>query len=229
MKIRPKRASGAMECAGEGTDGKRPRGRPRAFDRAAALRAAMEVFWRRGFEATSLNDLTRAMGINPPSLYAAFGDKERLFLEALEHYQETRYASCPYVDEPTAKGAVRRLLEHLADELPSPEHPGCLMVMTMTTTGCSPELKAALGERRAVSRDRFKARIERGIEEGDVPAGTDAGSLADFFGTIITGMALQARDGASRKALRATVERAMQVFPDPPARARRARPVARAA
>lgn len=217
MKIVPKRATGVLECASEGANARRPRGRPRCFDRAAALEAAMNVFWLKGFEATSLQDLTKAMGINPPSLYAAFGDKERLFLEAVVYYQEGRYASCPYIEETTAKGAVGRLLGHLADELPAPEHPGCLMVMTMTTTGCSPELKAALGERRGVSRTRFKERIDRGIREGDVPAGTDSASLADFYATIITGMALQARDGASRRALRATVERAMQVFPLVPA------------
>jgi AcrR family transcriptional regulator len=217
MKTVPKRATGALECASGGVNARRPRGRPRGFDRAAALEAAMNVFWRKGFEATSVLDLTQAMGINPPSLYAAFGDKERLFLEAVVYYQEGRYASCPYVEEATAKGAVGRLLAHLADELPAPEHPGCLMVMTMATAGCSPELKAALSERRAFSRTRLEERIDRGIEEGDVPAGTDAASLADFFATIITGMALQARDGATRRALRATVERAMQLFPDPPA------------
>ena len=217
MKIVPKRATDALKCAIGGANARRPRRRPRGFDRAAALEAAMNVFWRKGFEATSLQDLTQAMGINPPSLYAAFGDKERLFLEAVVYYQEGRYASCPYIEEKTAKSAVGRLLAHLADELPAPEHPGCLMVMTMATTGCSPELKAALGERRAVSRSRLKARIDRGMKEGDVPPGTDAGALADFYATIITGMALQARDGATRKALRATVEQAMQVFPQVPA------------
>jgi AcrR family transcriptional regulator len=176
----------------------------------------MEVFWRRGFEATSLADLTAAMGINPPSLYAAFGDKERLFLEAVVHYEEVRYALCPYVEEPTARAAVERLLAHLADELPSPDHPGCLMVMTMAITGCSQELKDALAQVRAEVRGRFRERIERGMREGDVPAGTDAAALTDFYGAVVSGMALLARGGATRKALRATAGQALRVFPDAP-------------
>src|SRR6476661_2036032 len=85
---------------------RKPRGRPRSFDRDAALAAAMDVFWEKGFEATSITDLTEAMGINPPSLYSAFGDKEKLFLEAIEAYQQRRGDSCPYADQPTARGAV---------------------------------------------------------------------------------------------------------------------------
>ena len=176
----------------------------------------MTVFWRKGFEATSLADLTAAMGINPPSLYAAFGDKERLFLEAAQHYEESRFALCPYTEEPTARAAVERLLMHLAEELPSPEHPGCLMVMTMAIGGCSQELKEALAQLRAEVRGRFRARIERGVREGDVPAGTDAGALTDFYGAVFSGMALLARGGATRKALRATALQALQLFPEPP-------------
>src|SRR5258706_15799806 len=81
----------------------KPRGRPRSFDRDTALERAMEVFWRFGFEGASLHDLTEAMGINPPSLYAAFGDKEGLFLEAVERYQAKRGDACPYADAPTAR------------------------------------------------------------------------------------------------------------------------------
>ena len=180
----------------------------------------MEVFWRKGFEATSLADLTAAMGINPPSLYAAFGDKERLFLEAAGHYEEARFALCPYTEEPTARAAVERLLAHLADELPSAEHPGCLMVMTMAISGASGELKDALAKMRAEVRGRFRARIERGIREGDVPAGTDAAALTDFYGAVISGMALQARAGAGRKAMRAAAGQALSLFP--PEQARRA-------
>jgi AcrR family transcriptional regulator len=90
----------------------KPRGRPRSFDRDKALERAMQVFWRQGYEATSVSDLTRAMGINPPSLYAAFGDKERLYLDALERYQRSRLAAVAkwFGEEPTAKAAVARLL-----------------------------------------------------------------------------------------------------------------------
>lgn len=219
MKKILERAGDTLKRAIGATNGCRSRGRPRSFDRAAALDAAMRVFWQKGFEATSISDLTEAMGVNPPSLYAAFGDKERLFLEAIERYQEERRESCPYVDEPTAKAAVERLLTYLADEAANADQPrGCLMVMTMATTGCSPELQVELGKRRAEGRVRMKARIERGIREGDVPPGTDAGALTDFYATIVTGMAMRSRDGSTtRKSLLATVKRAMQVFPEPAA------------
>ncbi len=193
---------------------RRPRGRPRSFDRDTALDQAMEVFRDKGFEGASLADLTAAMGINPPSLYAAFGDKERLFLEAIERYQAARGESCPYIEEKTARGAIERLLTYMAEELACPDHPrGCLMVLAASTTSSSPFLQETLAQRRASSRKRMKERIERGIREGDVPRGTDAGALADFYSTLIAGMSLQAREGASRKSLFATVERAMSVFP----------------
>ncbi len=196
----------------------KPRGRPRSFDRDAALAAAMEVFWRKGFEATSISDLTEAMGINPPSLYSAFGDKERLFLEAIESYQQNRGFSCPYADEPTARGAIERLLIYLANDLTESSHPrGCLMMMAAATSAnTSVALQKVLTQKRLAARDHMRLRIKRGIEEGDVPAGTDVSALSDFYSTIITGMSLQARDGATRKSLLATVEQSMQIFPAVP-------------
>jgi len=194
---------------------KRPRGRPRSFDRDQALEKAMEVFWSKGFEGASLSDLTDAMGINPPSLYAAFGDKEKLFMEAMERYQRRAGESCPYCDEPTARAAIEKLLLYMAHELTSAEHPrGCLMAMAAATSNsASTKLKDALAAKRMASRARLKQRIDRGIKEGDVPAGTDAAGLADFFSTIMSGMSLQAKDGISRKSLLATVKSAMAIFP----------------
>jgi len=195
---------------------KRPRGRPRSFDREQALDRAMEVFWEKGFEAASLSDLTKAMDINPPSLYAAFGDKERLFLEAVERYTSRRGESCDYCHEATAREAVETLLTYMAEELSSSAHPrGCLMMMAATTTaGASPQLQAALAKLRSLSRAKLRERIARGVAEGELPAGTDATALANFYGTIITGMSVMARDGASRKALLATVATAMRGWPD---------------
>jgi AcrR family transcriptional regulator len=194
---------------------RKPRGRPRSFDREAALDAAMQVFWEKGYEATSISDLTEVMGINPPSLYAAFGDKERLFLEAVQRYAQSRNSSCSYCDEPTARAAIETLLTFLATQLCESCHPrGCMMMMAATTaSNTSPQLQKALADMRSGSRDRMKDRIKRGIADGDVPAGTDAGALADFYSTIMTGMSMNARDGATRKSLMATVAQAMQVFP----------------
>jgi TetR/AcrR family transcriptional regulator, copper-responsive repressor len=197
---------------------KRPRGRPRSFDRDQALLQAMEVFWKKGFEATSVADLTEAMGINPPSLYAAFGDKEKLFLEAVDRYQARRGESCQYCEEATARAAVEKLLLYLADELCGSDHPrGCLLQMAEATAGeSSAKLKAALQAKRMASRAMLKARIDRGIREGDVPEGTDAAALTDFYVTIIAGMSMRARDGATRKSLLATVANAMRLWPTRP-------------
>jgi len=207
-------------AADRSTEGKvaRPRGRPRLFDRDAALDAAMQVFWVKGYEGASIAALTEAMGINPPSLYAAFGDKEQLFLEAVERYVNARVDSCPYAAEPTARAAMERLLTYMAQELTeTATHPsGCMMAMAAATSAnASPKLQKALADMRAAGRERIRARIKRGIADGDVPSGTDAGALADFYSAILTGMSQQARDGASRRSLLATVERAMSLFPAP--------------
>jgi AcrR family transcriptional regulator len=195
----------------------RPRGRPRSFDREAALDRAMDVFWQKGFEGTSLADLTKAMGINPPSLYAAFGDKEHLFLEAVERYQANRGpATCPYSEPATAREAVEQLLTWSANELCSDCHPrGCLMVMAVTTTSASSKhMQAAVAESRAEARARLKARIDQGAKAGELPAGTDTGALADFYATVLTGMSLQAREGVNRRSLLATVAAAMRAWPE---------------
>jgi AcrR family transcriptional regulator len=215
----------APYCQMPGAQGKalKARGRPRSFDRETALEAAMAVFWEKGYEAASISDLTEAMGVNPPSLYAAFGDKEKLFLAAVDRYLEERRRSCPYADEPTARASMELLLTYMAHELTEPCHPrGCLMMMAAATTGSASQvLQKALANERAWGRERIRSRIRRGIAEGDVPRGTDANALTDFYVTIITGMGMRARDGASRKSLLVTVERAMQLFPPAPARAAR--------
>jgi AcrR family transcriptional regulator len=205
----------------------KPRGRPRSFDRDVALERAMEVFWKLGFEGASLHDLTEAMGINPPSLYAAFGDKEHLFLEAVERYEAKNGAACPYTDAATARDAVEQLLTYTASEFSKPCNPrGCLMVMAATTSASSSaSMQAALAQSRAAARARLKARIDQGLKDGDLPRGTDTGALVDFYATVLSGMSLQARDGASRKRLLATVASAMRAWPISPKRA--AQPVRR--
>ena len=194
----------------------KPRGRPRSFDRDEALERAMEVFWKQGFEGASLHDLTDAMGINPPSLYAAFGDKEHLFLEAVERYEAKQGDECPYADAPTAEEAIEKLLTYAATEFTRPCNPrGCLMVMAATTSSASSaRLQSALARHRVAARAYLKARIDRGLAEGELAHGTDTGALADFYHAIVAGMSLQARDGASRKRLMAMVKAAMHAWPD---------------
>jgi AcrR family transcriptional regulator len=193
----------------------KPRGRPRSFDRDRALERAMHVFWKRGYEATSLNDLTRAMRINPPSLYAAFGDKEHLYLEALERYQRSRLESvAKWLDEePTAKAAVGRLLTEAAALLVRSGAPRGSMLVLSAMNCSDASLQSELAQRRANGRAILKARIDRGVREGELPPGTDSAALTDFYVTVFQGMSIQARDGATRKRLLATARAAMRAWP----------------
>jgi TetR/AcrR family transcriptional regulator, copper-responsive repressor len=195
----------------------RARGRPLGFDPKAALERAMEVFWRHGYEATSISELTRAMGINPPSLYAAFGDKERLFLAAVEHYTcgIGRTPAAVLEEAPTAREAIGRLLEKAAREFTDRRHPpGCLLIMA--ATNCSAEsahVQAALAKRRKAGEAAFMVRILRGVRDGELPAGTDARALGKLYYTVFEGMSIQARDGATRKSLLSTAAAAMRAWP----------------
>lgn len=211
----------------------KPRGRPLSFDRDIALDKAMHVFWEHGYEAASISDLTAAMGISPPSLYTAFGDKAQLFLEAIERYGKGPggFGQRALDEEPTARRAVHRLLNEAADELTRDCHPlGCMMVMATTNCSVAAEhIQTALVKRRALGVAMMQARIQRGIDEGELPAATDAGTLANFYATVYQGMSMQAKDGATRASLLASVEMAMRSWPvaaDLPRRATKKRSTA---
>jgi len=176
----------------------------------------MQLFWRQGYEATSISDLTEALGIRPPSLYAAFGDKERLFLEAVERYQCGAGNSARILAESaTARAAIEALLWGSAHEMTRKSHPpGCMIVTsTLVVSDGSVHLQRSLKQRRIASEARIRARIERGIEVGELPAGTHAAALAKYYMTVMQGMTVQARDGATREALEATAALAMRAWP----------------
>lgn len=194
----------------------RRRGRPLSFDRDKALEDAMHVFWERGYEGASISDLTAAMGITPPSLYAAFGDKEHLFLEAVDRYVCGAGKGAPRAEiQPTARQAVEVWLHDAAIELTSTCHPRGCMVMTAAAncSAASVHIHAALAEHRTAQQEAVRTRIEQGIADGELPTGTDAAALADFYVTVLQGMSFQARDGASREQLLATAEVAMRAWP----------------
>ncbi|MFI6602227.1 TetR/AcrR family transcriptional regulator [Nonomuraea sp. NPDC050536] len=194
--------------------------RQRAFDRDAALESAIHAFWRRGYEATSVAELTQVMGIRPPSLYAAFGDKLRLFEEAVTRYGATygSFTDRALAEEPTARAAIERVLRETAAEFTDPGHPpGCLVVSG--AENCGPESEEAeelLRSFRAKSRARLSARIEADVQAGRLPAGTDPVSLSDFYATVIQGMSQQSRDGASRESLERVADLAMNAWPTGP-------------
>jgi len=193
-------------------------GRPLSFDRDTALERAMLVFWRYGYEAASLQELTSAMGITPPSLYAAFGDKEKLFLEAVERYSSKSCDAldCLFAQAPTARDAIERMLQSSAVELTCPSHPpGCLVVTATTNCSASAEhVQDAMVQRRNNVEEKIRKRIERGITEGDLPSSTDVSALTLFYTTVMHGMSTQARDsGGDRDKLLAIATTSMQAWP----------------
>ncbi|UQI47034.1 TetR/AcrR family transcriptional regulator [Streptomyces sp. HU2014] len=197
----------------------RQRGRPRSFDREAALRTATLAFWEHGYEATSVADLTRAMGIAPPSLYAAFGNKEALFAEVVEAYGRTYgdFVRRALTEEPTALGALGRVLREAAREYTEPGRPtGCLTLMA--ATGCttsSAEAEELLRTRRAATVAAFERRLRAGAAAGELPPDTDAATLARCVVAMMQGLSQQARDGAAREELEAVAETAARMWPLP--------------
>ncbi|MCZ7648064.1 MAG: TetR/AcrR family transcriptional regulator [Planctomycetota bacterium] len=191
-------------------------GRPRAFDAERALDRALDVFWRKGFEGASLPDLTRAMGINRPSLYAAFGNKEELFRKVLERYVD---GPAHYVREayaaPTAREVAQRLLFGAAELLTAPGRPrGCLVVQGALACGQEADgVRKELEARRAQSELELRRRFERARVERDLPAGADPARLSQYVWTVIWGMAVKAAGGGTRDELRAVAEVALQAFP----------------
>ena len=193
----------------------RTSGRPRAFDPDAALEAALRVFWEKGYEGASLTDLTEAMGINRPSLYAAFGNKEALFRKAFARYAEG--APCPRrLPAETAREAVAAFLRGAAETGCHPEHAGCLLVTSALAGGPESEairqtLCAARNEVVAAWRERFEA-----AEAAGEPLPAPPADLARYVMTVSNGMSVLARSGATAEELRGVAEMALKGWPAPP-------------
>jgi AcrR family transcriptional regulator len=192
------------------------RGRPRSFDRGAALRSAMKTFWKLGYEGASMAELIQAMGINSPSLYAAFGSKEGLFREAVALYLETEDSKGKAVleGEPTARGAIHAMLRNSIGNLARPGFPhGCLLILgDSNATPGNDRVHQHLCQRRRDIQSGLEARLKRGIADGDLPADADIKAMAAFYMTVLQGLSLRARDGASRAAMGQVVESAMAAW-----------------
>lgn len=194
----------------------RTKGRPREFDVEQALETAMRVFWEKGYEGTSLSDLTEAIGINRPSLYAAFGNKEELFRKVLERYGNgPGVCSKTALELPTARAVAERLLFNSVESLTDPTYPrGCLTVNAALS--CSEEaepIRLTLCEGRSESLKALIERFERARAEGDLPASADPEGLAVFITVVQLGMAVQAASGGCRGTLHKAAELAMQAWP----------------
>ncbi|MFC1406853.1 MULTISPECIES: TetR/AcrR family transcriptional regulator [Streptacidiphilus] len=194
------------------------RGRPPTFDRATALEAATRLFWEHGYEATSVGELTRAMGIRPGSLYSAFGDKKSLFKEVVQAYGRSpvgAFVGAALAEEPTARGAFRRLLREAAAAYPDPSHPaGCLTISAATNvTVQDAEVAAFLRDLRNANLAAFEARLLTAQQQGELPPTANPRALAAYFAAVIQGMSQRARDGATPAELTRTAELALAAWP----------------
>jgi AcrR family transcriptional regulator len=191
--------------------------RPRTFDLDQATERALHVFWNKGYEGATLGDLTDAMGINRPSLYAAFGNKEELFRRALERYVAgPGAAAAAALEAETAREVALRLMRYYADAAGERDRPrGCLLVQGALACGDeSRSVRSALTEARHGSEAALVARLERARREGDLAADARPSDLARYVLTVCHGLAVQAVGGATRQQLRRVVELAMRAWPD---------------
>jgi AcrR family transcriptional regulator len=192
-------------------------GRPREFDRDAALEAAMLLFWRKGFAMTSMNDLCMAMGIRSPSLYAAFGSKEGLYLETLEHYVRTVGPSVwdGLAGGATARASVESLLCAATESLPKSRATpaGCMVALGGVGDEWPPAIANVVRKVRLQMLDSLRARLRAAAAEGELPASTDIENLSRFYLSVFEGMAIQARDGANRAELQGVAMVAMAAWP----------------
>ncbi|AZW11574.1 TetR/AcrR family transcriptional regulator [Bordetella bronchiseptica] len=192
-------------------------GRPRAFDRDAALLAAMRTFWTQGYEGTSIQDLVQAMGVNKPSLYATFGCKEEIFREAIELYDrvEGRATSQSLAQARTAREAVETMLRANARAYAVAEGPrGCMIVLSSLLG--APEnarVRAYLADNRLAGETLLKDRLAQGIAQGDLAPTADIAQLAAFYTTVLEGLSIQARDGAGADKLGMIIDAAMLAWP----------------
>jgi AcrR family transcriptional regulator len=197
---------------------KRGRGRPAIFDRDTALMAATKLFWERGYEGTSFDELIAAMGISASSFYNSFGSKEKLYCEATGSYLESsgRWFFGILNDETTdTRTAFSRLFDAMADEFTRGDHPaGCMISLACIHTGPGlKNIREMMVEHRAFSEGAMAERIRRGIAEGDMPDDTEVDILAAYCSAVARGFAAQARDGASRERIAEIGRVAMRAWP----------------
>lgn len=198
------------------TETKKLRGRPRVFDPDEALDKALQIFWSRGYEGTSLAELTETLGVNKPSLYAAFGNKEELFMKALSRYTTGPVAFVrEVINEPTARAVAQRFLYEAADFLTQPSHPkGCMVVQGALSGGESAEMvKKVLIQYRAAYENLLTKRFEEAKQAGDLSGDANPQALAKYLATLHQGMSVQATSGASKEELLAIADLALSVWP----------------
>lgn len=190
-------------------------GRPKEFDVDEALCAALQVFWRQGYEGASLTELTEAMGITRPSLYATYGNKEDLFRKVLDRYEQNHLCFVAQaLAEPTARTTIDKLLKGYADVLTDPMHPpGCLGVNSTVCGGESVAIRQELIARRSLSEETLRQRLERAAAEGELACGEDPADWARYVMSVGLGMAVKASSGSTRAELHKVADLALRALP----------------
>ena len=193
------------------------RGRPRTFDPDTALRTALDLFWERGYEGTSLNDLAEAMGIASASIYACFGSKEDLFRKVMALYGTTSGEPPRRAlrEQPTARAAVHAMLRATADQITGPDTPHYCMLILAAPTGAveNHTVREFLADLRHDMFTTNKDRLARGVADGDLAVPPDSlDAIARYYTTVVQGLSIQARDGATRADLEAVITCAMAAW-----------------
>nr|WP_277606409.1 TetR/AcrR family transcriptional regulator [Acinetobacter sp. NIPH 2699] len=195
---------------------KKKRGRPKCFDEQQALEKAMLLFWEHGYEATSISDLTQALALTAPSLYSSFGDKSGLFYKCIDYY--LAHEACPieaiFLEAKSAKVAFELFLYDNVQRLAQPNKPsGCMLVVA--TMNCSDNAQAIqhnILEKRLQTKQKMLQRLQQGLAEGDLLETAPLQEMADFYSTVLQGLTIQARDGATVAQLHKVVEHAMRAW-----------------
>ena len=202
-----------MKCSEATT---KARGRPREFDPDKALASALQIFWQHGYEGASMAELTEAMGITKPSLYACFGNKEALFKKAFDLYEREKLAYVKTaLEAPSGKAVAQKLLEGALDTHCGAKDPqGCLGVISMVACSTeAPSLRDHIIARRASSEAAVVERLERAKAEGDLPDGVDPKALAQCLTTVMQGLSVKAQGGASRDEMQNIVDTFLAIWP----------------
>lgn len=191
-------------------------GRPREFDIDKAIDTALDLFWRNGYDKTSLTDLTQALKITPPSFYFAFGSKEKLFKKVLDRYMDVHFA---YFDQalcqPTSRGVATLLLQSFAEAYSNPAHPGCLCINSSSPCSTSDDpIRKEIGKWQSSVHDRLSKRLKLAKAQKDLPVDANPDALTDYLLIVATGMALAAQSGASLKDLQRVVTTALKAWPN---------------
>ncbi|MGX5010621.1 TetR/AcrR family transcriptional regulator [Enterobacter asburiae] len=192
-------------------------GRPRQFDRDQALIKARNLFWRQGYEGTSMSDLVAELGIASARIYKAFGSKEQLFREAIAHYEneEGSFADRALTTEGDVRQAIKTLLNDAITLYSQPGKPhGCMVVATAASVSAENDgIKSWLAEHRLLRTQQIIDRLRLAVQNGELPETTDPDSLGDFFAVFLHGLSVQARDGVPSSRLLASAEQAMSILP----------------